>query len=89
HTAEQAHVRFPVQVNVVVIDGPPPAKYVLSKYREEEFVLAWKKLVKTPGFELIEQQPVDMWFEMVPEADPPSMNIYIRGDKPLKDVLHV
>ncbi|KAI3971559.1 hypothetical protein MKW92_040086, partial [Papaver armeniacum] len=80
--AREAQLNSPILADVTILDGPGPSPHWLA-INNNIITLAWNELFDFPNFELVEEQMVDMWFEIVP---PTTMNIYIRGDPPLEDV---
>ncbi|KAI3866340.1 hypothetical protein MKW98_007995, partial [Papaver atlanticum] len=79
---EEPELNLPVLADVTILDGPGPSPHWLN-VNNNSMTLAWNELLHIPSFELVEEQMVDMWFEIVP---PTTMNIYIRGDPPLEDM---
>ncbi|KAI3921246.1 hypothetical protein MKW92_037742, partial [Papaver armeniacum] len=70
--------RVDLGVDVQVLNGAYPpldAFFMLTNQGGNSLTLAWRELFTRMGCRLVQEQYIDMWFEMAPRR----MKIYIQG----------
>ncbi|KAI3971553.1 hypothetical protein MKW92_040080, partial [Papaver armeniacum] len=80
HMARQAGLALGdgpgLRVNIQVLNAPLIGTVLyLRNPGGNSLTLAWRELFSGMGCRLVQEQYIDMWFEMAP----PTMNIYIQG----------